>query len=199
MNRFKTLTGSFALAAAALAPAVPTFAQSTMPASGADSSMAGKRVSVSSADRRFVTEAAKGGMAEVALGQLAQQKGSSDAVKQFGARMVEDHGKANDELKQLATSKNIMLPTGPSKDAMSKKLEGMSGSGFDRAYMSEMLTDHKKDIALFKKEASSKGGDPEIKAFATKTLPTLESHLQMVLDAQHAGPMSAAGEGTMKR
>jgi len=151
------------------------------PAAAASAAVAG-------GDRTFVMEAAKGGMAEVALGQLAQQRGSSDAVKQFGSRMVDDHTKANDELKQIAMGKGITLADAtPPKDAQARKLEGLSGAAFDREYMTKMHADHRKTIALFEKEAQS-GRDPELKAFAAKTLPTLQEHLKMV---QHGKPAAS--------
>jgi putative membrane protein len=108
--------------------------------------------------------------------------------------MVSDHSKANDELKQLASKKGIELPAQPPMDAHMQKLQGLSGAEFDREYMSHMLNDHQKDVAAFKKEASG-GRDPDVKAFAAKTLPTLESHLQMVKQNRpaHAGkPMKGA-------
>ena len=135
------------------------------------------------ADKMFAMQAAKGGMGEVALGQLAQQKAGSDAVKQFATHMVDDHTQANDELKQLASTKNITLPATPPMDAKAKKLESMSGAAFDKAYMAMMLDDHKKTIALFQKESTS-GKDPDLKAFATKTLPTLKGHLDMVMQTR---------------
>jgi putative membrane protein len=111
---------------------------------------------------------------------MAQQKASSDQVKQFGARMVDDHSKANDELKQIASAKGITLPTDLDAKHKAKmdKMQKLSGAQFDRAYMDDMLSDHKHDVADFKKEASS-GKDSELKAFAAKTLPTLEDHLKM--------------------
>ena len=131
-------------------------------------------------DHSFVEKAAMGGMAEVELGNLAQQKASSDQVKQFASRMVQDHSKANDELKQIASSKGIDVPT-----ALDKKHRGdvdrlgkLSGAQFDRAYMSHMVDDHKKDVSDFKKAASS-AKDSDVKGFASKTLPTLEEHLQL--------------------
>ena len=137
-------------------------------------------------------EAAQGGMAEVELGQLATQKASSDAVKQFGQRMVTDHGKANDELKTLAQSKSIMLPTDIGKHKATKdKLEKLSGAAFDRAYMQEMLNDHRKDVSDFRKESQS-GKDPDVKAWAARTLPTLEEHLQMAQSASR-GAVGTSG------
>jgi putative membrane protein len=126
-------------------------------------------------------------MAEVQLGKLAQEKASNDQVKQFGARMVQDHSKANDELKQVAGSKGIQLPTDLDAKHKSdmKRLQGLSGAAFDKAYMTHMLADHKMDIADFQKEADS-GKDADVKAFAARTLPTLKEHLQMAQQAEAA-------------
>jgi len=142
---------------------------------------------VSSADKAFVQKAAIGGMAEVQMGQLAQQKAGSDQVKQFGSRMVDDHSKANDELKQVATSKGLTLPTDLDSKHKSKmqKLEKLSGAQFDRAYMDDMVADHKEDVSDFQKQAKS-GGDADIKGFASKTLPTLQEHLSMAQSTDKA-------------
>ncbi len=132
------------------------------------------------ADEKFVEKAALGGMAEVAAGEVAKTKGSSDAVKQFGAQMVTDHSKANDELKAIVSNKGMSAPTeldNAHKKAVAK-LEGKSGKDFDKAYKSQMVSDHKATISLFEKEAKS-GKDPELKAFASKTLPDLKHHLEM--------------------
>src|SRR5258707_15201082 len=93
------------------------------------------------ADTKFVKEAADGGMAEVELGKLAADKGSSGAIKQFGQRMVADHSKANDQLKQLASEKKVELPQEPSAKhkATMARLEKLSGQAFDNAYVAEML------------------------------------------------------------
>ena len=135
---------------------------------------------MTSHDRDFMMDAAIGGLEEVELGRVAAQKGMSDAVKQFGQRMVDDHSKANSELMSLASSKGITLPTTldekHQKDVT--KLSAMSGAEFDRAYSKMMLSDHTKDVAEFEKQ-STKGTDPDLKAFAGKTLPTLQEHLQM--------------------
>jgi len=132
---------------------------------------------------QFAKEAAIGGMAEVELGKLAKDKGSSDAVKQFGQRMVDDHSKANDELKSVAKQKNIDLPTSldAKHQAVVDRLSKLSGAEFDRAYSSEMLKDHEQDVKEFQKEANS-GIDPDMKNFASKTLPTLQEHLKMAKD-----------------
>jgi putative membrane protein len=136
--------------------------------------------SAAASDAKFLKEAADGGMAEVELGQLASDKTSSADVKQFGQRMVEDHGKANDELKQLAMQKHVDLPAEPSAKhkATKARLEKLSGDQFDKAYMADMLKDHKKDVAAFQRESNS-AKDADVKSFAAKTLPTLQEHLKM--------------------
>jgi len=135
---------------------------------------------MSSQDHDFLMDAAMGGLMEVELGRIAAQKGMSESVKQFGQRMVDDHSKANEELMSLASSKGMTLPTAldekHQKDVT--KLSAMSGAEFDRAYSKMMLSDHNKDVKEFEKQ-STKGGDADIKAFASKTLPTLQEHLQM--------------------
>jgi putative membrane protein len=177
MNKPSIPLGAIAAAALMWSLAGAATAQGAAPSAMSGASAAMGRASVAAPDRGFVMNAAKGGMGEVALGQLAQQKASGDAVKQFASHMVDDHGKANDELKQLADSKGIMLPAAPPADPKAQRLQTLSGAAFDRAYMTMMVADHKKTIALFQKGAQAR--DADIKAFATKTLPTLKSHLQM--------------------
>jgi putative membrane protein len=131
-------------------------------------------------DRDFIMDAAMGGMMEVELGRVAAQQGMSAEVKQFGQRMVDDHSQANSELMSLASSKGITLPT--ELDAKHRehvtKMSGMTGADFDREYSKMMLSDHRKDVSEFEKE-STRGTDADLKAFATKTLPTLQEHLRM--------------------
>ena len=131
-------------------------------------------------DQDFVTKAGQGGLAEVQMGQLAATKGVAEDVKTFGQRMVSDHGKANDELKAVATRVGAAVPSDVSsdqRDAMDK-LQKDAGADFDKAYSKAMVDDHKEDVDLFKKEAAS-GQNADLKAFAQKTLPTLEEHLRM--------------------
>jgi putative membrane protein len=152
-----------------------------------------------SADVDFLVDAAKGGLAEVELGQLAADKAASDEVKKFGQRMVSDHSKANDELKSLAQSKSIKLPTEvDAKDkATHDRLAKLSGAAFDRAYMQHMLADHRKDVNAFKKESTS-GKDSEVKAWASKTLPTLEEHLKLAQDTNKAVGTSGSAKAKTK-
>ena len=122
--------------------------------------------SLSSADKKFAENAAKGGMMEVAWGREAASKAQNNDVKQFGNRMVTDHSKANSELKSIASKKGISLP---SKEP---------GANFktDKAYMDMMVSDHQKDLAEFQQEAKN-GSDPDLKAFADKTSKVVASHL----------------------
>jgi len=125
-------------------------------------------------------EAAEGGMAEVEMGKLASQKAQNPDVKKFGQMMVTDHTAANTELKALAAKKNIALPAdaGSHKsnmDALAKE----SGAGFDKAYVNDMVSDHEKDVSDFQKQADS-SSDPDVKAFAAKTLPVLRKHLDAI-------------------
>lgn len=134
----------------------------------------------SSADTKFAMMAAMDSLTEVELGRLAVQKGTSDAVKQFGQRMIDDHSSANQQLMQLASSKGMTLPTtlDAKHAAMVQKFQSLSGAEFDRQYAKAMVDDHKKGVALFQKEAD-KGMDADLKAFASQTLPILQGHLSM--------------------
>jgi len=148
-------------------------------------------------DHTFMTKAAQGGLAEVQLGQLAQQNGQSQEVKDFGQRMVTDHTKANDQLKQVASQQGVNLPTSPSaKDkAEYDRLSKLQGEAFDKAYSKMMVSDHKKDVSEFKREADS-GSDPQVKNFASETLPVLQEHLQMA--EKMNGTEKSQGHGSKK-
>jgi putative membrane protein len=147
-------------------------------------STTGTSASLSDADKTFMTKAAEGGMMEVNLGTLAAAKATTTEVKDFGNRMVADHGKANDELKQLAANKGVTLPTQPGADEKKTfdELAMKKGKDFDKAYITDMVKDHQKDIAEFEKE-SKDAQDPDLKAWVTKTLPTLQDHLKMANQA----------------
>ena len=131
-------------------------------------------------DHEFAMNAARGGLAEVQLGKLAEEKGSNPAVKKFGKRMVEDHSHANSQLKTVASQDHIALPSQPSAQDKGEyeKLAKMSGPEFDRAYARAMVRDHMKDISEFKTEAND-GSVHNIKEFASSTLPTLQEHLML--------------------
>lgn len=132
---------------------------------------------------KFSSAAAQAGLTEVELGRLAVQRGSNPAVKSFGQQMIEDHSRANSELKTIATRKNIALPTDLNSDqkATMDKLAKLSGSEFDKEYMSDMVKDHEADAKEFESQAN-KGTDADIKAFAAKTLPMIQRHLQLARD-----------------
>lgn len=138
-------------------------------------------------DQKFVMDAAHANMAEVELGKLAADKASSADVKKFAQQMVDDHTKANDELKTIAQNKNITLPSSidAKHKAVADKLSKLSGDSFDRAYMQEMLKGHGMVATQFRTESKS-GKDADVKAWAAKTLPTIEEHLKMAQDANKA-------------
>jgi len=137
-----------------------------------------KRASLSDQDKKFADAAAKGGLMEVMMGQLAASNASNATVKKLGEMMVKDHSKANDELKAWASTAGYTLPTSLDAEKQKKydELKAKKGEEFDRAYTDLMVSDHKKDIAEFKKEASD-GTEASLKSFAGKTVPTLEHHL----------------------
>jgi putative membrane protein len=135
--------------------------------------------SVSKDDATFVVNTANAGMTEIQAGQLAQQKGMAKDVKDYGAMMEKDHTAAADKLKAVAASKNITLPPAISTD-MQKNIDDLQkkeGKDFDKSYLSMMVSDHKKVISMFEDETNN-GQDPDIKAFANSTLPTLRHHLE---------------------
>jgi putative membrane protein len=193
---------TLALGSSAQTPSTSSSTSTTGSKAGTSASASAKATSkgASKADQSFVEKAAMGGMAEVELGNLAQEKASNPEVKAFGSRMVQDHSKANDELKQIASSKGMQLPTALDKKHRSDidRLSKMSGAQFDRAYMSHMVDDHREDVADFKKQANS-GQDTDLKGFASKTLPTLQEHLQLAqktnLEVKKAGSSSVVGSG----
>ena len=151
-------------------------------------------------DAHFAKEAAQGGMAEVKLGQLAEEKGSNNTVKNFGKRMVEDHSKAGDQLKGVASRESITLPTDISaKDqATYDRLAKLNGTAFDRAYARNMVKDHETDVAAFQKEANA-GKDDSLKSFASETLTTLQDHLKQAKDMMKTVGGTTAAKGTKSK
>jgi putative membrane protein len=148
---------------------------------GADHGMnsaQGMGVLVGKSDEQFITKAAQGGLMEVEVGKLAQEKGSSNEVKEYGKKLEQDHSKANEQLKHLAETKNVPMPTdmGPEKAAVDK-LRALSGDQFDKAFLKMAVKDHKKDVNEFQKQ-STNSMDSDVKEFASKTLPTLQQHLK---------------------
>ena len=161
----------------------------------ADSKTNTSNSKLSSGDSDFIKEAAQGGMMEVQLGKAAQDKASNEKVKEFGKRMEQDHSKANDELKKIASDKGVQLSSDLDKKHKSKmdKLTKLSGAEFDRQYMRDMVSDHKDDIKKFQNEAD-KGKDADLKKFASQTLPTLKEHLQLAESAADA--VKSSGKST---
>lgn len=133
---------------------------------------------LSTSDATFINTAAQGGAAEVQFGQLASEKGGTQAVRRFGQEMVDDHGKIDQELMQLAQRKQISPSTSmdATHQASYDALQKLRGRSFDRQYIKGQIQDHEATVQAFQQEAQS-GTDPEVKAFATRNLPTIQRHL----------------------
>ena len=159
------ITGVIAIACIGLSGAA--LAQSPKSKSDSNTNKA-KASTLSSADKAFIKDAAKGGMMEVAMGRVAEKNASESEVKNFGARMVKDHSKANEDLKAIAKDENVEWPA--------EKAAGKWKS--DKDYMGAMVKDHEKDLAEFEKEAKD-GSDSKVKSFADKTAKTVREHLEM--------------------
>lgn len=163
---------------AAIALGAPLYGHAQTTATGNPKAGAADKT-IAGSDKRFMTKAAADNKAEVELGKLASERASSDSVKQFGQRMVTDHGKAYDELAQLAQQKGVTLPS--DLDAKHKKamdrLSKLSGADFDRAFMREMERDHDADVKAFQREAKN-AHDADLKAWAGKTLSVIQDHQQ---------------------
>ena len=142
---------------------------------------------LSHGDRKFIEDAARDGMAEIELGKLAQQHAASDQAKQLGSKMIQDHGKAGDELRRIAEAKGVKMPTEPSmmQRHEADKFSKLNGGDFDKAYADAMVKDHEKAVKTFTKE-STEAKDPDVRSFAAQTLPTLKEHLQLAQAAQQA-------------
>jgi putative membrane protein len=136
---------------------------------------------LSSADQSFVTEAAQTNAAEIKLGELGVQKGSTAQVRNMAQMIIDDHKKVGDKLQSIATRENFALPGVPNAEqrATYDRLSAMSGTDFDRAFLDEIKTDHQQAISLFQNETRN-GTDPQLKSFAQSTLPSLRHHEQMV-------------------
>jgi len=141
--------------------------------------------SLNAEEKAFFVSAAQANLAEIALGRMAADKATNAAVKKFAAQMVNDHGRANEELKQLALKKGVALPAvvnkeqAKSADALPKKV----GRDFDASYMAEMIRGHETVVKNFE-SASTSTNDPDLKAWIVKTLPTLQNHLTMAKNVE---------------
>jgi putative membrane protein len=136
---------------------------------------------VSADDRAFIIKAAMGGLGEVEMGQLAANQAAADPVKSFGQHMVSDHSAADQKLKTIADAAGISLhgEPGSAEKQQEARLEKLHGRAFDRRYTHDEITAHKETIALFKREVDG-GSNPQLKQFASDTLPTLQEHLTEV-------------------
>jgi putative membrane protein len=130
-------------------------------------------------DLAFAKDAARGGLVEIKLGKLAEDSGSSEAVKTFGTRMVAEHAKAGDELKEAAALEHITLPTdlAPKDQATYDRLSKLSGADFDRAFAQDMVKDHQQDLQAFEREVN-RGHDAAIRGFASETVPMIQQRLE---------------------
>jgi putative membrane protein len=153
---------------------------------------------LSAEDRKFMMEAAQGGMLEVEASRLAMERASSADVKQFAQQLMKDHTDANEKLMQIAQDKGIQLPKqlDAKHQQQLSKLGKLKGKEFDQAYMSEMgHKDHKKDIQAFEKQARQ-GKDPELRTFAEESLPVLQKHLSMAQKVSGGAESAEAGGGS---
>jgi putative membrane protein len=177
-----TMSKMAAVAGLVLATAVPSLL-----AQISDTSTTAQRGVLSPRDYRFFDKAAQGGIEEVQLGELAKEKGVSQSVRDFGNRMIADHGKANKELTQLGTQKGAAMPTQLAHHERStlEDLQKTSGADFDKDYAKAMVKDHRKDVKEFE-SAIKDVKDPEVRAWAQKTLPILQEHLRMAEQMQES-------------
>ena len=152
------------------------------------------KTSMSKQDAKLLEDLARANMAEVALGKLAEQKAASDDVKKFGKHMVDDHSKMLDQGGKIAKSKNVQPPSGPDKkqQASHKKLEGLSGEQFDRAFMEQMVKDHEQALKLVN-QAAQNARDPELKAMAKEAAPEVQEHLKMARELSSKSAAKSSG------
>ena len=148
-------------------------------------STGGSVSTASPADKEFVAQAGEAGLAEVRQSELAQQRAQNAEVKAFAQRMIADHGKGNEELQQLATTKGLVVPTALNEQhqAAVSHLQGLNGRAFDRMYVQHMAEDHQKVVSMFE-AAERTAQDPDLRNWITKTLPTLREHLKHVQSLQ---------------
>ncbi len=137
------------------------------------------------ADSLFIRQAAIGGKAEVELGNLALATSTNSSVKDFATMMVADHTKSNEELMAMAKSKSFTLPDSLDAEhkAIADNLRSLTGSAFDKAYIAAMVDGHQKMLALLQSEAQS-GVDVNLKDYATKTAPVVQTHLEQAQKIQ---------------
>jgi putative membrane protein len=148
-------------------------------------------------DALFAKKAAAGGLTEVALGQIAEQNASSQEIKDFGAKMVADHGKANDALKAVAAKDSLTIPDKPNAEQQEliDKLTKETGKKFDTTYVHAMVKAHIADKALFAEEIDD-AKNPDLKQFASDTLPVIKEHLGMIEGIENGGSHDSAAAST---
>ena len=187
-TKFCLVAGAIGMVAVASANLAAQDATGTAQNANGPAMDTGSKKMMKSADMTFAMKAAQGGMAEVEMGKLAADKGNSADVKAFGQHMVDDHSKANDNLKSVAQAENITLPTtmNAKDQAEYNHLKNLSGAAFDHRYVTDMVKDHETDVKEFQKEANS-GQDAQIKNFAQQTLPVLQEHLSKIKGIQSGG------------
>ena len=182
MNRWRTTVGRLIVVLAVTSPAWSSYLnpEPMRTAQAADTAMA-------RSTRTFMVKAYRGSRVEVELAELAASRASSEAVKQFAQQMIKDHGTARDEVAALAKGKGIEIADRLDKDQVSlkRRLGKLNGTAFDKAYMKAMVKDHRTDVSMFRAEAE-RGSDPDSRAWAAKTLPTLEGHLQKAEEVSRA-------------
>jgi putative membrane protein len=143
---------------------------------------------LSAADTNFINAAATSGMTEVQAAQLAAQRASRPAVKEFAQQLVTDHTQLNQQLMQLAQRKGVTPPAQPDQSAM-QSMQRMRGRGFDRQFLRHEVADHQQALQLFQQEAQQ-GSDPDVKAFAQQAIPVLQQHLSTAQSLEGGRPMS---------
>lgn len=194
-----TSGGSGATAGAGSSATGGGAAPRAQPGTGTRNAETTKDDKLARADRKFVQEAAGSGLFEVQAAQLAASKATDPAVKSYATMLVEHHSAANNELTQLANTKGVELPAAPPR-AMRSDIENLgkkTGQDFDREFVRKVGVDaHKKDVKLFEK-ASKDLKDPELKAFAAKTLPTLQQHLAQAQKLPQAGGKGGSDAASM--
>ncbi len=180
------------------AGAIALLMAATVSAQGQQTQAQAQNTTLTSSDRTFLMTAGQGGHAEVMLAEMAQKKGTNDQVKALAQRLDKDHSANNQELKTVASAKGVTVPMTLDKEhqQLHDRLEKLEGASFDREYATAMVGGHKKMIALYEQAASSK--DAQVKAYAEKTLPTLQEHLKMAQQAQAAVGGATSTSGTPK-
>jgi putative membrane protein len=168
-----------ALASLAAVALLATAAACSSPSGLSDTS--GPAASLSATDRTFISQAAYGSFGEIALGEVATERASSPAVREFGQMMVQEHTRMNEELAAIASEKGVTPPTAPDpgRQAVGAQLGELQGAAFDRQYIQQQLADHETTLTLFQGEIES-GQDPQLRAFAQKYAPVVQEHVAML-------------------